>query len=443
MKYLIIYILIYHLALQQSVSDQLDSYMQAQTDYRLFSGVVLVAKDNQIILKKAYGMANDSLSIANTVHTKFRLASLTKSFTALLLFKLQKRGLLSINDPLSGYIPDYPRGNEITLNQILHHTSGIPDLLQYQGFWQSLDHYVSAEEALRLFKDKPLDFEPGSRWQYSNSGYIVLGYIIEKLTGKSYFAALKHYVLDPLEMADTGFESDSLIEEIGASGYQEQDGQRQRMAYVQMSINHAAGALYSTVDDMYKWDRAFYPGAFLSAAEIDTLLTPGLNAYGWGWGILPMHNRFQTKQVFMNGRFSGFAANISRYPQRNACVIVLSNLMTINPQLIADNLAAILFGQDVIAPMERKAVALDATQLKIFEGNYQFPEMNGLQIQVFFENGFLYRRISGQPDMKLVPRSANSFFYEDRDVDLSFSKTDGAYEMILNLNGQRFSGKRS
>ena len=327
---------------QNNLASKLDGFLKAHVNNRQFSGTVLVAKNGKIILKKGYGFANDSLKNLATVSTKYRIASLTKSFTAMILFLMEKQKKLSMADRLSKYIPDYPNGDSILLDQILHHTSGIPDLLQYEAYWHRLDRYVSAEEAVSIFKNKELQFKPGSGWGYSNSGYILLGLLIEKVTGKKYIEVLNELIFEPLLMTNSGFESDQLIDELGASGYQIQDGERVRLPYVQMSINHAAGALYSTVDDLYKWDRALYPDKLLSKDELERLFTPELNAYGWGWGII-QQQRFKKKQIFMNGRFSGFAANISRYPDDDMCVIVLSNVMSIDPQAIANNLISDCF----------------------------------------------------------------------------------------------------
>lgn len=314
----------------QTIEAQLEAYLLAFQDKQQFSGAVLLAKDDQIIFRKGIGMADDEQKIPVQATTAFRIASLTKSFTAMALMQLEETGKLSLDDPVSKYLPDYPRGEDISLDQVLHHTAGIPDFLSMPAYWQKLRDTCTTSEAVEVFKHHPLRFEPGSQWEYSNSGYVLLGFIIEKITGQSLAVYLEENIFEPLGMDNTGWETGNpSIETFGATGYQLRNQSRVKMPPVNMSVNHGAGALFSTVDDLYKWDRALYTEKLLGKKGMEKIFTPHLNAYGGGWGIT-RHHRFGKPFIFMNGRFSGFTANISRYPDDDLCIIVLCNLMDID-----------------------------------------------------------------------------------------------------------------
>ncbi len=429
----------------QEITKEMDVYLQAHAKNRYFSGAVLVAKNNEIIFRKGYGFANDEKRETVQSETKFRIASLTKSFTAMAIMQLEEQGKLSLDDPVKKFVPDYARGDEISLFQVLHHTAGIPDFLNFPAYWEKLQDSCSVDQAVEIFKDEPLRFPPGSRWEYSNSGYVLLGFIIEKITGQSLADYFESNIFEPLEMNNTGWESESPIESFGATGYQLEGNNRMSLAPVNMSVNHGAGALFSTIDDLYKWDRGLYTEKLLSKKGMEKIFTPHLNAYGGGWGIMN-HQRFGKSFIFMNGRFSGFAANISRYPKDDLCVIVLSNLMDIDPRIIADNLAAIVFGELVIPPSKRKRIDVPLAKLEQYVGTFVFEKMNPpLEIEIMLDTeGKLIRKISGRPDKVLIPSTDSVFYYEEADVDIVFEQNEnGAFNyLLMNLLGTPFEGIR-
>ncbi|MCB0517590.1 MAG: beta-lactamase family protein [Lewinellaceae bacterium] len=429
----------------QEVTDKLDNYLKAYLTNRYFSGAVLVAQKGKILLRKGYGMANDEQGIPVLPETKFRIASLTKSFTAMAVMQLEEAGKLSLEDKLQQYLPTYPRGGDITLFQILHHTSGIPDLLAFPAYWEKLQDTCTAAEAVEIFKNQPLNFEPGSQWEYSNSNYVLLGYIIENITGQGLPDYFEQHIFKPLGMKNTGWEGAMPIETFGATGYQLQAQSRVAMPPVNMSVNHGAGALFSTVDDLYKWDRALYTEKLVKRATLEKIFTPHLNAYGGGWGIMP-HQRFGKAFIFMNGRFSGFSANISRYPDDDICIIVLSNLMDIDPRIIGDNLAAILFGEEVVKPSSRTRKEVPSEVLRQYVGTFHFEKMSPpLDVEITLDgNGKLWRSIAGRPDKELIPAEENVFFYEDNDVDIVFENVGNEQynKMLMNLLGAPYTGYR-
>ena len=430
----------------QTISAKLNGYIKSWSQNRHFSGAVLVAKKDKILLREGYGMANDRTKENVKPETPFRIASLTKSFTAMAIMQLAEQKKLNLSDPLSKYLPGYPKGDSITLFQIVHHTAGIPDFLDFPTYWEKLNDSCTVEEAVAIFKNKPLQFSPGSQWAYSNSGYVMLGFLIEIITKKSLADYFYENIFELLNMKHTGWESARPIETFGATGYYLEGENRRPTQSVNMSVNHGAGALYSTIDDLYKWDRALYTEKLLLKENLERIFTPHLNAYGGGWGIMT-HQRFGKYYIFMNGRFSGFTAHISRYPDEDICIIILSNLMDIDPRIMADNLAAITFNQWVVEPLVRNQTTVSKSDLQEYAGKYFFEKMEPpleITISVNAEEQ-LIRSINGRPDKILIPSSKNSFFYQDYDVDIIFKKdkTGNYNQMVMNLLGIPFLGIRT
>ena len=232
-----------------TVESKLDEYVKALVDMGQFSGSVLVAKDGKILLCKGYGMANYELDVPNMPQTKFRLGSITKQFTAMAIMQLQERGLLSVTDKLSKYIPDYPHGDEITIHHLLTHTSGIVAKISECNDEKIKPHTI--QQVIALFKNKPLDFKPGEKYSYSNAGYIVLSYIIEKASGKKYEEFLREYVFMPLGMNSSGYDQASLIIKKRASGYNNNGDELVNASCILVSFFAGAGCLYSTIEDFY------------------------------------------------------------------------------------------------------------------------------------------------------------------------------------------------
>ena len=219
-----------------------------------FMGSVLVARGDQILLNKGYGSANLEWNIPNDPSTKFRLGSLTKQFTAASILLLEERGKLSVSDPVKKYLPDAPAAwDKITLYNLLTHTSGIPSFTGFPDYAESEPFATTPANLVARFRDKPLEFEPGTKWNYSNSGYALLGYLIEKVSGESYADFVQKNIFTPLGMKDSGYDSASAIIPHRASGYVAGPQGRENAGFIHMSVPFAAGALYSTTEDLLKW----------------------------------------------------------------------------------------------------------------------------------------------------------------------------------------------
>jgi CubicO group peptidase (beta-lactamase class C family) len=330
--------------LAQDLGAKLEQVAAGFQKDRSFIGSVLVAKGGKVVLDKGYGLANIELDVPNGPDTKFRLGSITKQFTATATLQLEEQGKLSVNDMACKYITECPDNwKPITIHQLLSHTSGIPSYTDTPQFLkpQFMRIPMTPMEILMLSKGKPLDFQPGEKWKYDNSGYIFLGILIEKLSGEKYSDYLQKHIFGPLDMHDSGYDVTAEILKHRAEGYRSATDGFRNADYLDMSLPYAAGSLYSTANDLYKWDRSLYSEKILSKASKNKMWTPVKNDYGYGWGIKPVHNH---KQISHGGGINGFSTFIARYPDDDAVVIVLSNNERANAGALANALADALLG---------------------------------------------------------------------------------------------------
>lgn len=313
-------------------------------EQKKFMGSVLVARAGKPLFRKSYGFANLEWDIANTPDTKFRLGSITKQFTATLILQLVEQGKLKLDDPVSKYYTDAPKTWEkVTIHNLLNHTSGIPSYTGLPNFFVTGSTLpLTPAQIVKLTQDMPLEFEPGVKFKYDNTGYILLGYVIEKVTGKPYADNLRQSIFDPLGMKDTGYDVFSVILKHRASGYGMKGSDMINSPYLDMTLPYAAGSLYSTVDDLSTWDQSLYTDKLLTADSKKKMFTPGLSNYGYGWFI---DKRFNRQHVEHGGGINGFNTIISRYPDDNVLVVVLSNLNSNALEKIGTGLAGLLFGE--------------------------------------------------------------------------------------------------
>ncbi|MBX9583574.1 MAG: beta-lactamase family protein [Gemmataceae bacterium] len=253
-----------------------EAYMAAQAAVNDFSGVVLVAVDGRPVFRRACGFANRDWDIPNTPDTKFRIASVTKQFTSAAILLLEQQGKLSVSDPVGKHLSDVPVAwADVTLLQLMSHTGGIPNAQPAVALAPGgLARHYRPRQVIDLVKDKPLEFPPGEKWVYSNTGYVLLGMVIEAVGGKDYPRFMREAVLDPLGMADTGVERPRQILRNRATGYV-RAGDRVTAPYLSMSWPHAAGAMYSTADDLLRWDRVLAGDRLLGPAARKTMFAPG------------------------------------------------------------------------------------------------------------------------------------------------------------------------
>lgn len=301
-----------------------------------FQGSVLIAKQDKILVKKGYGYANEESRVPNTNQSVFRIGSITKSFTAIAILQLQEKGRLNVYDPVIKYLPDYPKGDKILIHHLLSHTSGIPSITDFPNLQKIQRDPSTPEQTISYFKSLPLKFTPGTDCEYSDSGYIVLGAIIEAITKDSYEHYIQQNILQPLGMASTYYDHNRFIVPNKAMGYEKnQKGEKFHANYIDMSFPHAAGALATTVDDLYKFDRALKGTQLLLNESKDALfLIHGSSeqnqiAYGYGFFIGPRNQELKKGHdsiVGHSGTIEGFRAAYFHYPDHDVTIILLSNI---------------------------------------------------------------------------------------------------------------------
>lgn len=299
-----------HVVYGQDKIDKLDDLMELYGKYGLFNGSVLVAENGKVIYKKGMGMANMEWDIPNAPDTKHRLGSITKQFTAALILQLVAEGKLKLDEPITAYLPDYPKanGNKITLHHLLTNTSGIPNYTSFPKFFEERSRNpYTVGEFVKVFGDSTLQFVPGETFAYSNSGYFLLGAIIEKVTGESYEEQLEKRIFTPLKMNNSGFDHHENILKKRATGYQKLGAGYQNSPYLDMSIPYAAGSLYATIEDLYLWDQALYTDQILNKESKDLMFAKYIPAfgghYGYGWNMVrrPKGNSKDSVETIGNG----------------------------------------------------------------------------------------------------------------------------------------------
>lgn len=351
----------------QAKVQQIDDLLKTYQEYSQFNGTVLVAEKGKVIYKKGHGMANMEWEIPNQPDTKFRIGSVTKQFTAALIMQLVEEGKIKLDGKLTDYLPNYRKdtGDKITVHQLLNHTSGIPSYTTGKFFQDDSRDYYSPSDFVKKFSSGDLEFEPSTKFNYNNSAYFILGAIIEKVDGKSYAESLKTRILDPLGMTNTGYDTHSPILKKRARGYQKTTEGFENAPYLDMSLPYAAGSMYSTVEDLYKWDQALYDNKVLTVESKKLMFTPGLQNYGYGFFITDQEigkTGKKTKVVAHGGGINGFNCLFTRVVGQKHLIVVLDNVtMGQHHQKITSSIINILNDQPFEAPKRSIAEALYKT----------------------------------------------------------------------------------
>jgi len=428
----------------RDIAGKIDRYLRKAEKVWHFSGSVLVAVDGRVILARGYGMANVTFEEPNTPSTKFYIGSLTKTFTAAAIMKLNEEGRLSLDDPLTKYLPDYPAdpGDRITIEELLTHTSGLPNYTDHPEVIFKRDQPMTPAELIDFFKNRPLEFEPGAGFEYSNSNYVLLGEIIEAASGQSYEAYLHHEILHPLGMFDSGYGRREAGHPQRADGYTlDLDRDYVQAVPIHLSVLYAAGALYSTAEDLLKWDQSLNADRILSPESIEQMLTPHAGGYGYGWVIDTLYGR---KYVYHGGYLDGFNCTMDRWLDDRLCVIVLSNEDAAPVKKMARSLAAICFEQPYSEPVSKDAIDMNPSLLADYVGAYEVAA--GVYRFITLSEGKLYAQAGSAPPERLLPEAPDRFFFEvDNTRTLTFVRgSDGQVEsQILFDNKRRYQAVRT
>ena len=356
---------------KSDLSSKVDTYMQALVTLDRFSGSILIAREGEVLLSKGYGLANREHGVLNTPQTKFRLGSVTKQFTAMAILILQDQGKLQVREPISKVLPNCPDAwIPVTIHHLLNHTSGIPEHTNIMEWKTTGRSPQTVQGIIDMFQGKPLDFQLGDDHRYSNSGYILLGQIVELVSGMSYEAFLTKHVFGPLGMENTGYDWNEQVLDHRASGYNLRDDRIVNAEYLDMSIPFAAGALYSTVEDLLLWDQALYTERLVPRASLEAMfmLCPFLSNYGYGVAV---GQQFKRRWIGHSGGIHGFLTHLIRYPDEKLFVVVLSNLTSAKPAGVSQTLTAIVFGEEYDVPEVRTPIQLESDVCQSYEGEYE------------------------------------------------------------------------
>jgi CubicO group peptidase (beta-lactamase class C family) len=387
---------------------------------------VLVAKGGQILLRKGYGLANLELGVPIQPDMVFEVGSLTKQFTSAAILLLQERGKLSVADDITKYLPDYPtHGQKITLDHLLTHLSGVPDYTSLPEWLPRVREDLTVQQIIDLFKDKPLDFSPGEKWSYSNSGYILLGAVIEKASGKSYEDFVEQEIFAPLGMKRSRYGHQNEVVPGRVAGYEKGEDDGYKIAdYVSMTQPYAAGALLSTVDDLALWAEALSGGKLLEKASLERMTTSAKlisgqsTHYAYGLGI----SSEDGMQILEHGGgIPGFTSYLLTIPDQRLLVIVLSNNRSEepSPNMLAFRVTMKALGKSA---EERKAVDLDPATLAGYVGVYRFDEK--ILRAISREGNKLFAHRSGGETYEILPVSRDDFFYPALESRLHFRRDD-------------------
>ncbi|MDB5740937.1 MAG: beta-lactamase [Alphaproteobacteria bacterium] len=419
---------------------RMDQVMQYYLGEKLFMGNVLVVKDDKVLLDKSYGSANLEWNIAATPATKFRLGSLTKQFTAAAILLLEERGRLKLDDPIGKFVPDAPAAwDKVTLFNLLTHTAGVPNYTSFADFKAAMRRTVTPAELIATFRDKPLDFAPGTKWSYSNSNYILLGAVIEKTSGMPYAQFLQDNLFTPLGMMDTGYDSAAQIIPMRASGYVRRKGALLNDDFIDMSTPYAAGSLYSTTHDLLTWEKALYGGKLLKPGSLKKMTTPFKEEYAFGLGV---HDDAGHLRFSHNGGINGFSTSLAWYPKDHLAVVVLDNVVSGNADLMMTKLADLALGRPVILPSERKEIAVDAGLLDRYAGRYQFER--GEVMTIVRDGDHLFSQVDNQSKIEMFAEAGGDFFTRAVDSQVSFVMPgDGPPSaLVLHRSGPDITAKR-
>jgi CubicO group peptidase (beta-lactamase class C family) len=457
-------------AFAQAKAAKIDEMLSLYQKYGQFNGSALVADNGKVIYKKGLGLANMEWDIPNTPDTKFRLGSITKQFTATLILQLVEQGKIKLDGKLIDYLPDYRKdtGAKVTIHNLLSHTSGIPNYTALPGFFQNVSRNpYTVDDFIKKYASGDLEFEPGSKFSYDNSGYFLLGAIIEKVTGKPYEQVLKENIFDPLGMKNTGYDHWGTILHKRATGYSRSPRGFQTATYLDMSIPYAAGSLYSTVEDLYLWDQALYGEKILSAQSKELMFKPNLNNYGYGFVItkatLAPPTKLQVPVIQHNGGINGFNTVIVRMTNDKRLIVLLDNAEDGQYlDRISLGIMSILYDQPADTPkrsiantllntITEKDVTAAITQYRTLKtgptaNEYDFgeAELNRLGYQLLSMKKVAEAIEILKLNVEMFPQSANVYdslgeaYLAHNDKELSIAN----YKKSLELDPNNANGKR-
>lgn len=424
----------------QDLAPKFDGLIKEQYKPKEPGITALVYKNGRTIYRKAFGMANLELEVKMTPDHIFELGSITKQFTAVSILMLMEEGKLSLQDEITKFLSDYPtNGKKITVHHLLNHTSGIKSYTNMGDLLSFARIDRSPVEIIDYFKDSPMDFNPGEKWSYNNSGYIILGHIIEEVSGQSYADFVQEHIFETLGMKNSYYGSKTRLILSRASGYQPSEDRFRNADFISMTLPYAAGSLMSNVDDMLKWHKGIHTNKLISESSkklafTNTLLNDGEPTnYGYGWQIDEIQ---EVPSIEHGGGIFGYVTHGIYVPKEDLYVILLTNRSGSSPQEIAVKMAAIAMGKPY--PDAGEGIGLSNKALEKWVGNYEFE--SGVLRTITLKGGNLFSQREGSENLKLIPVSENRFYFEGGTTFYDFSMKDGMKEANFNARINKETG---
>lgn len=443
LKSIILFVNIFILSLSslfsQDINSKIDALINENYPNEGVSISLLVAKNGKTIYKNAAGKANLELDVDATPDNVYELGSITKQFTAVAILMLEEEGKLKVTDDITKYISDYPtQENSITIYQLLNHTSGIQSYTGMQSFMDITRTDMTPSELIDVFKNEPMEFGAGEAYKYNNSGYILLGHIIEVVSGISYEEFIQKNIFDPLGMNNSYYGSKTKLIKGRASGYTEGNGM-ENGKYLSMSLPYAAGSLMSTVEDMLKWQNALSANKLITKANYDratngSKLANGEDiSYGFGWIKDDLRG---SKMIHHGGGIFGYTTFGIYLPDEDVYVIGLSNCDCGDVTTVTTKVAAIAIEKPI--PSIKDAIELSAVQVDKWTGAYEFEE--GVIRHITKEEGKLFSQREGSTKLPIYPMSENQYIFEDGMIEYHFTSVDGKKKVAMRRGGEDMIG---
>jgi len=417
----------------QDIAVKADEFVSAFNKQNKFSGAVLIAKEGKIVFDKAYGMANYEWSVPNTTDTRFRLGSVSKQFGAAAILKLEEMGKLKTTDKACDYLPECPEiWKPITIHQLLTHTSGIPNFTALKDYQRLKLLPSKYEEQYKSVRDAKMDFDPGFKFQYSNSGYILLGQIIEKAAGKPWEVFLQEQIFEPAGMTSTRADSNTALIPKRANGYLVRSGTPVNSGYIDMRIPNIAGGLISTTGDLYKWDRALAAGKILTDASRAKMWTPEKDKYAYGWVV---GNEAGKTTHGHGGGIDGFSTFIHRIPDDGTLVVVLGNFEDGQTRPVREGLTRIANGGTPELPKLRPEIQLDTATMDEYVGTYQLAPNFALVISR--DGNQLITQATGQGKLPVYAEARDILFPKVVPTTILIQRENGKVNGLILKQGGR------
>ena len=436
---ILLFLLFSCIGISQTWEEQFDQMLEQQFSSDIPGATVLVAKRGDIIYHKAFGMANMELDVPMETDMVFEIASITKQFTAVSILMLMEQGKLNLDDDITKFIKDYPtNGHHISIHHLLTHTSGIKSYTSMESWMPIWRKDLQPMELIDFFKNEPMDFVPGEKWQYNNSAYFILGYIIEKASGQTYEEFVEQNIFKPLGMQSSRYGSQSEIIKKRAYGYQKNEAYV-NAEYLSLTQPYAAGSLMSTVKDLFIWNRAIRTHKLVKQESIELAFTNhALNNgekinYGYGWGLNEING---SPTIEHSGGIFGYSTNAIYLPNEDVFVAIYANCDCSETESVSTRMAAIAIKKPY--PETKDLIAIDHSDLKKLVGIYDFTD--GTSRLITIENNQLYSQLTGGSRFKIFPFKKNTFFFDNSFASIQFKETEGQVEASFTNRINRTTG---